>query len=120
MDGVVARTVDGSNWTHLVLKANNAIFIGNVSCPTAKVCFAVGRGTQGEIAGGGVLRSTNAGLTWKQESIPGGQAGFPVAIACRSASDCELVGNVQQEIFSPDISAASTTNAGAKWQIQLP
>jgi hypothetical protein len=120
VNGVVARTVDGSDWTHLVLPANNAIFIGNVSCPTAKVCFAVGRGTQGEIAGGGVLRSADAGLTWKNESIPGGEAGFPTAIACRSASDCELVGNIQQEIFMPDISAASTTDAGAKWQIQLP
>jgi hypothetical protein len=118
---LVARTVNGGSWTHVELPDNNAIAAGNVTCPTTAECFAVGRVSQGLATGGGVLRSTDFGLNWTHEPIPGGANGLPLAIACQSSSHCEVVGGYKSNTppFA-DLSAASTTNAGADWHTQLP
>jgi photosystem II stability/assembly factor-like uncharacterized protein len=117
----VARTVNGTEWSYGRLSAEDNAAVSGVSCPTTQVCVAVGSGTEPPLIGAAVIRSDNGGESWTSEPVPNGADGLPSAIACHSASECELVGAYQPVRYKTEyVSTASTTNGGSRWSIQLP
>ena len=120
-NGYVARTVNGADWSYGRFSAQDNPAVTGVSCPTKEVCVAVGSGTEPPIIGAAVIRSDNGAESWTSDPVPNGAAGLPWAIACHSASECELVGGYQPVPDKPEYaSAASTDDTGGKWSIQLP
>lgn len=81
-----------------------------VSCPTAKVCYAVGND-----AGNGtvtVLRTVNGGSGWEVTGVPSG-VGQLMGISCPSAQRCIVVGAAAS---ASEGAVAITLDGGAHWR----
>jgi photosystem II stability/assembly factor-like uncharacterized protein len=94
-----------STW-HTHLDATGSTSFTDVSCPTARVCTAVGGGATGR---GAIYRSADGGGIWSRQPVPDSTPGL-LAVSCPSTSRCLAVGNGPYEpVF------LSTTNGGASW-----
>lgn len=85
--GTIAVTADGGRTWHtsysLAFRANG------ISCPTARICYAAGRGMSGSRAG--VLVTRDGGTSWQRESPKGGMVEEVRGIACPGPSICYAV-----------------------------
>jgi len=113
---VVARTTDGSTWTMAALPLT--VGVNDLSCPAVKVCMAAGTHDEG---GSGVIRSTDGGASWTTEPLPRGNVAEPLAVACTTATACEVVGVRQTGSYPPlTVAAFGTTDGGTHWDSQIP
>ncbi len=94
-----------STW-HTRLDATGSTSFTDVSCPTVRVCTAVGGGATGRAM---IYRSANGGGTWSRQQVPDSTPGL-LAVSCPSTSRCLAVGNGPYEpVF------LSTTDGGSNW-----
>jgi RHS repeat-associated protein len=62
-----------------------------ISCPSAKVCLAVGDIETGYVSYGVVLETTNGGASWSEPYVASSTNQL-LGVSCSSASDCVAVG----------------------------
>jgi hypothetical protein len=108
-------TTGGSIWSATQL----AVLVGvsglaGISCPSAKVCEAVGATNLHPDATGVALRTVNAGATWHTQRVPAG-VGALASVACSSTTRCEAVGAVASGDGGVIL---GTSNGGATWTKQ--
>jgi photosystem II stability/assembly factor-like uncharacterized protein len=108
--GMVDSTRDGGAvWTTKVIPAVNSL--SSVACSSASDCEAVGTGH----FGAQFLATTNGGTSWTVSLLTSSTTmDVPVALSCRSSSDCVVLGAVVLG-EPPDLTTFSTTNGGKKW-----
>ncbi len=89
------------------------VLFASVSCPSAKVCEAVGYYGTGTFA----YRSTDGGSSWHAQALPGPVAEPSAAelfsVSCSSVTTCEAVGYHASAAL-----ALRTTNGGTSWAVQ--
>jgi photosystem II stability/assembly factor-like uncharacterized protein len=115
--GVIFRTTDGgTTWSRRGLPLQ-VIALSGIACPATSTCKAIGYGPTGNV----VLSTADRGSTWTSRSLP--FAGEPVgnfgAIACRTATNCEVVG--QQPLSVPPATQGTilgTADGGSTWNSQ--
>jgi photosystem II stability/assembly factor-like uncharacterized protein len=111
--GVVLRSTDGgTTWTPITMPTNTP-GLGEVTCPTATRCIAVG---------GAIVVSNDGGTTWKTGSVKGGIQGL-ISVSCSTATRCIALGPNPAGAFSPTVpgQAITTTDGGKTWSpIVLP
>jgi photosystem II stability/assembly factor-like uncharacterized protein len=121
-DGSVALvTTDGAkSWAGEMLPLG-VTDVTAVDCVSKSVCEAVGESE--DTAAADLLRTTDGGKTWISEKLPRGLAGDASgsvtaarfsAVACYSASVCEVVGTYSDSKGYVAV-ALRTTDGGAKW-----
>ena len=114
---LLAETRNGGTWTVVNIPDPGGGQLPGVSCTSASFCEAVGSSSSGGVTE--VLAEVWNGSTWSTQSTPNppGAADSQLnAIACRSASSCEAVGQFTNG------SGATRTLAevwnGSTWKIQ--
>lgn len=91
----IVRTDDGgTSWTPATLPISGTVL--SLSCPTERVCAAVGYpGVFRDTAAGFVVRSDDGGQSWTLGSLPQNFGFAPVltVISCTNASSCMAIGD---------------------------
>jgi hypothetical protein len=88
------------------LESTGSTTFSDVSCPTSRICIAVGGGATGRAM---VYRTANGGASWSRQIVPDDTPGL-IAVSCPSPSRCTAAGNgPYQPVF------VTTTNGGATW-----
>jgi len=106
---VIDATVDGGKtWVGEPLALTPAPALTGISCPTARLCMAVGLSGTG--ATGIVLTTSDAGATWAQASIPAG-AIVVTSVECAASTDCTAIASDGTTFWS-----AHSTDFGATWE----
>lgn len=109
----VWHTTDGgAHWQRVSLSAPSA-GPPDLSCPSAKVCFAG--------VGGSILRSNDGGATWTSISLPGppsgvsaGQGAIAADVSVSCVSDLQCYTTAYAHL-------AETVNGGESWQpVSIP
>ena len=101
----VASPGAGTIWQVTQSFHGASLGLNGVSCPSATVCEAVGETT---LVTDMALRSTDAGATWVQQSVPPVDAPL-TAVDCPSVSTCFALGAT---------SLLKTTDGGATWKVR--
>ncbi len=110
----ISRTTDGLNWTS-PWSFNAAVTFGEVSCPSASVCYLAAGAAPGQI-----YASADGGATWTlsfdiaNDPQGGGGNGFSV-ISCPSVAVCYAVGPGPAPP-DPGAAYATTTDGGITWR----
>jgi len=102
--GLFVTTNGGATWD----EKNSSSPVG-LSCPSVRVCYAVGAGT----AGGsqtGFLATTDGGETWRPQSLSRPAVGGITSITCPTELECFAVGEYSGALLA-------STNAGSTWTI---
>jgi photosystem II stability/assembly factor-like uncharacterized protein len=118
MFAISATTSDGGDHWDTFLLSTRIETAPALSCPSAKLCVAVGGTTDGnQRRGGEVLRTADGGETWTR-SIPPPGVGRLTDVSCPTKTFCVAVGE------TPDGNggvALVTTNFGKVWaHLSLP
>jgi hypothetical protein len=107
----VARTEDGgSTWHRVVLAKQDNLY--DMSCPTSRLCVAVGSVAQLPVE----FRSVDGGVTWTVE-----RTGLPKRfslydVACTSAARCVVLG-ARSDIVVPNTPyLAASVDGGRTWR----
>ncbi len=102
--GKIVATSDGASWSARTSGTSQRLWA--VSCPTTSTCVAAGDDFEGQ----GLLRTTDSGTSWFQQSLGDSNSPQFRGASCPSPSACFLAG--EQERVKPDIAAIyATTNA---------
>jgi photosystem II stability/assembly factor-like uncharacterized protein len=112
--GVVESTSDGGRTWHLQRALVGISDIDAISCPTTRVCVAVGDEVSAERETGVIVVSGDAGRTWKKTVVP--KALFLDGVACPSVNRCTVVGFGSSPIqpTTPGI-VVTSTDGGRTW-----
>jgi len=106
---VIDATVDGGKtWTAQPLTLTPAPALTAVSCPSARLCMAVGLSGTG--TAGVVLTTGDGGVNWVQASIPAG-AIVVTGVVCAGAQDCTAIASDGTTFWS-----AHSTDFGHTWE----
>jgi len=101
----------GRTWVKHQVVVANPMDLGDISCPDAKVCTAVGA-SSGSSQLGAVLQTTDGGRNWQSLDAPAGSVDL-VGVTCFSADECTALATDGSVYWS-----ATTTDGGAVWQRQ--
>jgi photosystem II stability/assembly factor-like uncharacterized protein len=86
---VIDATVnDGKTWTTQAVPLTPAPALTGISCPSTRLCIAVGLSATG--TAGVVLTTSDAGATWTQASVPTG-AIVVTSVMCAATTDCTAI-----------------------------
>ena len=106
---VIDATVNGGmTWTAQAVTLAPAPALTGVSCPTVRLCMAVGLSGTG--TAGVVLTTSDAGTTWAPASVPSG-AIVVTSLVCAAATDCTAVASDGTAFWS-----AHSTDFGRTWE----
>jgi hypothetical protein len=106
---VVDATVNGGRtWVAQPLGLDPAPALTGISCPTARLCMAVGLG--GSASDGVVLTTHDAGASWEAVAVPTG-ATVLTSVECQSAIDCTVIATDGATFWS-----AQSVDFGRLWQ----
>ena len=106
---VIDATVDGGEtWTGQPLTLTPAPALTAISCPSDRLCMAVGLSGTG--TAGVVLTTDDAGSTWAQASVPDG-AVVVTGVECAGAKDCTAIASDGTTFWS-----AHSTDFGHTWE----
>jgi hypothetical protein len=106
---VIEATINGGKtWTAQAVTLTPAPALTGISCPSARLCMAVGLSATGST--GVVLTTSDAGATWAQASAPTG-AIVVTSIACAATTDCTAIASDGTTFWS-----AHSTDFGRTWQ----
>ncbi len=114
---VVVSRDDGQQWRRVALPPSLAGpgEFGGLSCPTPRICIAVGyRGVVPKVRAV-VAESTDAGRQWRRITAPP-QLSELVAISCAEVARCEAVGTRSDAVAS---SVVATEDGGMHWVDQV-
>jgi photosystem II stability/assembly factor-like uncharacterized protein len=105
---VIDATVNGGmTWTAQAVTVTPAPALTGISCPTVRLCMAVGLSGTG--TAGVVLTTSDAGTTWAPASVPSG-AIVITSIECAAATDCTAIASDGTTFWS-----AHSTDFGRTW-----
>lgn len=102
---VVTTSNGGRTWKRHRVPAGYTDLAG-VACPTARLCEAVGLGPTA------ALGTTDGGVTWSAQPIPGSM--YMLGVACPSRQTCEAVGQDN----NGDVTVFGTVDGGKAWTQQ--
>jgi photosystem II stability/assembly factor-like uncharacterized protein len=105
--GAIVRSTDGgASWQPATLPSGTG-GIGDVVCPSASDCIAVGEA---------LLVSNDGGSTWSATTVPGG-TGALRSITCATATQCVAVGSNPEGITDTSATAFAivTDDGGNTW-----
>src|SRR5205807_7522045 len=107
---IILRTTDGgTTWTqsfeYVSSSTINQSYLRDLSCPDSNTCTAVGQQLAGTVFTILILRTTDGGTTWIQQSA---RAPIPSGIACPDVNTCIAVGGG---------GSVRTTDGGATWTV---
>ena len=105
-DASAAAGLSVSSPWHARLDASGSTTFIDISCPTPRVCTAVGGGATGRAT---IYRTVDGGAAWDRQRVPDTAPGL-LAVSCPSPTRCLAVGNgPYQPVF------LSTSNSGRTW-----
>ena len=105
---VIDATVDGGEtWTGQPVTLTPAPALTAISCPSDRLCMAVGLSGTG--TAGVVLTTGDGGATWAQASVPPG-AIVVTGVECAGADDCTAIAGDGTTFWS-----AHSTDFGQTW-----
>jgi photosystem II stability/assembly factor-like uncharacterized protein len=105
---VIDATVDGGmTWTAQPVALTPAPVLTAISCPSDRLCMAVGLSGTG--TGGVVLTAADGGATWAPASVPAG-AIVVTGVECTGADDCTAIAGDGTTFWS-----AHSTDFGQTW-----
>ena len=105
---VIDATVDGGKtWAAQSLTLTPAPALTAISCPSVRLCMAVGLSASG--TAGVVVTTGDGGATWAQASVPAG-AIVVTSVVCASAIDCTAIASDGTTFWS-----AHSSDFGQTW-----
>ena len=112
--GVVLSSADGGGtWVEQGLFSGDVL--AGVSCVTASACQVVGWTSSATAAV--ALGSTNAGVSWSQETVPS-SAAYLEAVSCPSSGGCWASGGGTSTGAAQGVVAHLGVAPGSSWQLQ--
>ena len=115
LSAIATTTNGGTTWTVESLPPAVAqVGLAAIACADSTNCVAVGPGGYGQGAAPVIVVTTDGGVTWTSERMPGGVDSL-VGVACPSAAVCWAVGSSGSAFSSGPSVLLQSTDGGATW-----